>query len=122
MYVCIYNAAPVSVNIRPQAPVVTMLTSASMPESVGRPPRPWVKITSSTVNGLRYDNLVLAFIAAYLHVLFAVLSNAICKRRIVFGVCAVIVKIAIKRLRKIFIKINSAVTRLCTSIFGLPSQ
>jgi len=52
MYAC--NTAVVSMNIRPQTPAVTPHTSSSLPETVGRPLRPWVKITSNTVNGLRY--------------------------------------------------------------------
>jgi len=56
---CVFaaNAAVMSMNIRPHAPTVAPHTSTSLPESVGRPLRPWVKITSSTVNGLRYTKL-----------------------------------------------------------------
>jgi len=50
----ICNTAVASVNIRPQTPAVGLHTSTNMLESVGRPLRPWVKITSTTVNGLRY--------------------------------------------------------------------
>jgi len=58
------SVAVVSMTIRPQAPPVMLHTSTSMPESVGRPPRPWVKVPSSTVNGLRYMSLLQT--AAYL--------------------------------------------------------
>jgi len=51
--VCV-TVAVVSMTIRPQVPAISLHTSTSVPESVGRPPRPWVKIPSSTVNGLRY--------------------------------------------------------------------
>ena len=54
-------------NIRPQAPTSTVHTSASVPESVGRPLRPWVKITSNTVNGLRYSSLIDFSVTVHLH-------------------------------------------------------
>ena len=57
LWYCVCNAAVVSMNIRPHAPTSTVHTSTSVPESVGRPLRPWVKITSNTVNGLRYSSL-----------------------------------------------------------------
>jgi len=56
MMVCICTAPVASLNIRPQAPSVGVTAAGGMSESVGRPPRPWVKIPSSTVNGLRYSS------------------------------------------------------------------
>ena len=50
-----YAVTVVSMTIRPQVPTVAVHTSTSMSESVGRPLRPYVKITSSTINGLRYN-------------------------------------------------------------------
>jgi len=51
-------SAAMSMTVRPQAPSVAIHTSTSLPESIGRPPRPWVKITSNSINGLRYSTCI----------------------------------------------------------------